>query len=72
MQLKFTEKVFPHLAARDHQVSEAPFPKNKQTGTKDQDPNNNQNPLWLKDKGDDFYRNKDYYSAINAYDTAFR
>ena len=25
------------------------------------------NPLFLKDKGDDFFKNKDYYSAINAY-----
>ncbi len=30
------------------------------------------NPLWLKDKGDEFYRNKDFYSALNAYNTAFK
>ena len=26
----------------------------------------------MKDKGDEFYRNKDYYSAINAYNSAFK
>lgn len=26
----------------------------------------------MKDKGDEFYRNKDYYSAINAYSAAFK
>ena len=30
------------------------------------------NPLFLKDKGDDFFKNKDYYSAINAYGQAFK
>jgi tetratricopeptide (TPR) repeat protein len=28
-------------------------------------------PLWLKAKGDEFYRNRDYLSAINAYTHAF-
>ncbi len=32
----------------------------------------NKNPLWLKDKGDEFFRNKDYYSAQNAYQQAHR
>jgi len=25
------------------------------------------NPLWLKDKGDEFLKDADYYSAMNAY-----
>jgi len=31
-----------------------------------------ENPLFLKDKGDEFFRNKDFYSAINAYSAAFK
>ena len=30
------------------------------------------NPIWLKEKGDELYRNKDYLSAINAYQNAFK
>lgn len=71
MQIKFTEKVYPHLAAREQHFKEAPFPKAKgsTSTTKDGD---QENPLWLKDKGDDFFRNKDYYSAMNAYNSAFK
>jgi dyslexia susceptibility 1 candidate gene 1 protein len=29
-----------------------------------------EDPFWLKAKGDDFYRNRDYQSAINAYSSA--
>ena len=28
------------------------------------------NPIWAKQKGDNFYNNKDYRSAINAYNNA--
>jgi dyslexia susceptibility 1 candidate gene 1 protein len=27
-------------------------------------------PLWLKDKGDHFYRRNDFHSAVNAYSKA--
>lgn len=30
------------------------------------------NPIWLKEKGDEFCRNKDFLSAINAYQNAFK
>ena len=33
---------------------------------------NTENPLWLKDKADEFYKNKDYYSAMNAYNAALK
>ena len=28
------------------------------------------NPIWIKEKGDNFFKNKDYRSAINAYNRA--
>ena len=31
---------------------------------------NENNPLYLKSKADEFLKNKDYYSAINAYNSA--
>ena len=32
----------------------------------------NKNPLWLKDSADEFYKNKDFYSAIMAYNQAYK
>jgi hypothetical protein len=28
------------------------------------------NPVWAKEKADNFFRNKDYQSAVNAYSKA--
>lgn len=36
IQLKFTEKVYPHLAAREHHLKEQPFPKIRQASGKDE------------------------------------
>ena len=36
VQLKFTEKVYPHLAAREHHLKEQPFPKIRQASGKDE------------------------------------
>lgn len=30
------------------------------------------NPLWLKDKGDEFFKGKDFLSALNAYTSAYK
>ena len=30
------------------------------------------NPIWLKDKGDELMKNKDFLAAINAYKNAFK
>jgi len=69
--MEFTEKKFANLPARESQHKEAPYPKSKKC---DKNTNDNvfidiedKDPLWLKDKGDHFYKRHDFYSAINAY-----
>ena len=68
--LPFSEKKFAHLPARESQMKEAPYPKSKKI---DKQPNDqfidieDKDPLWLKDKGDHFYKRNDYHSALNAY-----
>jgi len=68
--MPFTEKKFAHLPARESHFKEAPYPKSKKV---DKDPNDvyigveDKDPLWLKDKGDHFYKRNDFHSAINAY-----
>ncbi len=71
--MPFTEKVYPHVAMRETHLKEAPMPKvKKTTGEKAGDDIEQKNPLWLKDKGDEFVKNKDFYSAINAYTQAHK
>lgn len=68
--MKFTEKKFAHLPARESQHKEAPYPKSKKIEKKSDDcyiDVEDKDPLWLKDKGDHFYRRNDFYSALNAY-----
>ena len=69
--MKFTEKKFAHLPARESQHKEAPYPKSKKIEKKADDNAyidvEDKDPLWLKDKGDHFYRRNDFYSALNAY-----
>lgn len=36
VQIKFTEKVYPHLAAREHHLKDQPFPKIRQASGKDE------------------------------------
>lgn len=59
------------MAARDTFYKEPPVPKNKsgKAATGDLE---SKNPLWLKDKGDAFYRDKNYVSAIEAYSEAIK
>lgn len=68
--MAFSEKKFAHLPARESQHKEAPYPKSKKLDTKPNDQFidvEDKDPLWLKDKGDHFYRRHDYHAAINAY-----
>lgn len=68
--MKFSEKKFAHLPARESHNKEAPYPKSKKVEKKKDDcwiDVEDKDPLWLKDKGDHFYRRNDFYSALNAY-----
>lgn len=74
VDIQFTEKIYPHVATREQHFKDAPIPKIKQgtKGSKLPSDLDNKNPLWLKDKGDEFLANKDFYSAMNAYTQAQR
>jgi hypothetical protein len=71
-KVDFTEKVHPHMPARESQRKEAPFPKSKKMEKRKPEEDmliniEDRNPVWLKDKGDHFYKRHDYNSAMNAY-----
>lgn len=70
VEVKFTERVFRHLAARDTYTKEPPMPKNKGNLASTDGDLESKNPLWLKDKGDQFLRDKNYTAAIEAYTEA--
>jgi hypothetical protein len=62
--LKFTSRPFKGIAMRDH------LPARKaelEKGNKPLSKEEMLNPLYLKKKADEFVDNKDYYSAITAY-----
>ena len=69
-KIGFTEKKFPHLPARESHMKEPPMPKSKKIDKKKDTVYidiEDKDPVWLKDKGDHFYKRSDYYSALNAY-----
>ena len=71
--MKFTEKKFPHLPARESHMKEPPMPKSKKIDKKKDTVYidvEDKDPIWLKDKGDHFYKRNDYHSALNAYSKA--
>ena len=74
--MPFTEKKFAHLPARESQMKEPPYPKSKNLGAKkDKDVYidvEDKDPVWLKDKGDHFFKNFDYNAALNAYTKALK
>ncbi len=71
--MQFTEKKFAHLPMRESHMKEAPYPKSKNIETKKDDVYidiEERDPVWLKDKGDHFYKRNDFQSAISAYTKA--
>ena len=73
VKLGFTEKKFAHLPARESHMKEAPYPKSKNFDKKKDDTfvsADDRDPVWLKDKGDHFFKRNDYHAAINAYSKA--
>ncbi|EAR87721.1 tetratricopeptide repeat protein (macronuclear) [Tetrahymena thermophila SB210] len=72
LDLAFTQRMYPGVAAREQHFKEPPLPKVKQQQEKSGDDLENKNPLWLKDRGDEFYKNQDFYSAIMAYNQAYK
>ena len=73
IKVNLTKKLIPTFSARESLSKEPPYPKSKKYV-----PEKNylgqeideKNPIWAKQKGDNFYNNKDYSSAINAYNNA--
>jgi len=70
----FTEKKFAHLPARESQLKEPPYPKSKNLSKKKEKDVyidvEDKDPVWLKDKGDHFFKRFDYNAALNAYSKA--
>ena len=73
IKVNLTKKLIPTFSARESLSTEHPYPKSKKYV-----PEKNylgqeideKNPIWAKQRGDNFYNNKDYSSAINAYNNA--
>jgi dyslexia susceptibility 1 candidate gene 1 protein len=68
-QLKFTPKRDPNLPARESTANEPPIPNPLRPYD---GPAYESHPLFLKDKGDEFFKSGDYTSAINAYTKALK
>ena len=76
VDMGFTEKKFPHLPARESHLKEPPYPKSKKLDNSRDQHNyidvEDTDPVWLKDKGDHFFKRFDYNAAINAYTKAIK
>ena len=60
---------------RESQLREAPYPKSKNLDKKKDEVYievEDKDPVWLKDKGDHFFKRSDYNGAINAYSKALK
>ena len=64
VEVKFSEKVYPHLAMREQFLKKLPDPKPKNEKNQKKD---DHNYLFYKDKGDEFMNNGDLEAAVEAY-----
>ena len=74
-KVEFTEKLFKNMPARESHKKEPPFPKSKKLDKKKDDIHidiEDRDPVWLKDKGDHFYKRHDFSSAMNAYSKSIK
>ena len=75
-EMKFSEKTYAHLPARESQLKEPPYPRSKKLDQKQAKDHyidvEDKDPVWLKDKGDHFFRRCDYNAALNAYAKAIK
>jgi hypothetical protein len=59
------------MPMRESHTKEAPYPKSKKITKDDADSYyvdiEERDPVWLKDKGDHFFRKHDYTSALRVY-----
>lgn len=62
--ITFTPKANPLIPARESNPKEPPMPQPLKSID---GPAHESHPTWMKDKGNEFYKNRDYNSAINAY-----
>ena len=72
-EVNLTRKLIPHYAARESIAKDPPMPKSKilkYKDSKNQEVHDERNPLWIKQKGDNFFQNKDFKSAILSYNNA--
>lgn len=63
------------MPARESQHKEPPYPRSKKMEKKKDDVYievEDKDPVWLKDKGDHFFKRADFIGALNAYAKAVK
>jgi len=59
------------MPARESHIKEPPYPKSKKLAKENKDAMyidiEDWDPVWLKDKGDHFFKRHDFNAALNAY-----